>query len=103
MQNAHGSAGQARTAANNPIGAAAVVLLSSIAWGGVSAAETGGATRMIKSYVGKSRTACETIDYRCPPGIEAFQDANGCGCLFPADQKNSTPEQSPVQRERKPL
>jgi hypothetical protein len=34
----------------------------------------------IKHYVARSRAACETIDYKCAAGAEAFQDKDGCGC-----------------------
>src|ERR1700730_15688158 len=38
----------------------------------------------IRHYGARSRAACEAIDYSCPAGAEAFQDAEGCGCLVPA-------------------
>jgi hypothetical protein len=81
------------------IGVAALVILSGTQ--SAVAAEPGDANRMIKSYVGKSRAACEVIDYRCPDGIEAFNDANGCGCLFPAEQDNPPPKEGLPAKSKK--
>jgi hypothetical protein len=93
------SRGALRITALTPIGVSVLVTLSCMTC--ATAAERSDADRMIKSYVGKSRAACDVIDYRCPDGIEAFEDANGCGCLFPAEQNNPPPKESAPAKSKK--
>ncbi len=52
----------------------------------------------IKHYVGRSRAACETIDYRCPAGAETFQDKDGCGCVVPGSSPAGQGDKGEVGR-----
>jgi hypothetical protein len=86
--------GMLRCTTNTLIAAAISVVLAA------SASDGGGGTRATKHYVAHSRAACETIDYRCPDGVETFEDSEGCGCLMPAGKQSDNDDTilPPVQK-----